>query len=320
MRRHHAVSARKSVGAEPVTYNDNNVPTIGASIEQLYGLLMPETNHSIFRSTGMRVVAGSMLIACACCALTAFAHFSTSLQTLTLSANNSAAITISATDSTRQTNCKLLANALGFGICYVAYYHYTQIIAVRRAHSDETEPNKLENHADAVRYSDWLVTLPALGLKVSLIVHQEQHATVQKDGWMWPLLLAVTVLCGAIARFAFGGFEKFLRLTALGQATFCLIYATAWFTLVYMLFIGPDSFRAQNEIEERVPGIFVYTWIAYGVLNLGEILVCLIAPDFYSNHKFPTISTLKDILYGALDVWSKAMFGIWACAASLDLV
>ena len=60
---------------------------------------------------------------------------------------------------------KSLSCCLASATCAVAYYHYCQILEVRKA----PKSTKQNDEVASIRFSDWVVTLPGLVIELHLL-------------------------------------------------------------------------------------------------------------------------------------------------------
>lgn len=160
-------------------------------------------------------------------------------------------------------------NAIGSFICLVAFLHYTWM-------RDASDAERVE-----LRFSDWLVTTPALLLELHLLTEQTSRATLVVP------VLAVLVMLGL-------GFGATRAATRGARAA---LFGGA--CVAFGVVAGSSLRHAQAEI-----GIAV---AFFGVWSLYAVVAALVE----WNASF-------DIAFDALDAISKAVFGTWVALKSLD--
>lgn len=262
----------------------------------------PYDTPTFLRSAMLRVIAGMMLLS-ACLAL------STSVVV---------------DDPVHRFSC-----ALAFATCIVAFYHYTKLIAIREqtgvrikltppGDPPSGQPMELklawqELNADAVRYSDWAVTL----LPLLIDLHLSAYGKDARISTFWSVVpVQLMVAFGAFTRLGTdelvprrngGGMDAtmLLGLHALVISFACL--AVVLYTLLEGLSNGDES---NGWVYA-----FSLPWVLYGVVAVGAIVWRQVQPGGYPE----ALSITKDIAYGILDVWSKAVFSMWVCARALGL-
>ena len=246
----------------------------------------PRLFASIVRSLAVRFVSGSMLLSGVYSAMAGF----------------------SAASADAQFSCALAA-----AVCFVATYHYFAIVAIRAPREKPpTDAQQVFNEAqvDAVRHSDWLATLGAL--VIDLHVLAGGHAKFFSPGWS-SLLLVLMVALGGFTRFGTDELApsrsndwavRTLGVVAFLGAGVCLV------VVLCNLLIDLEHEDKNFILACSLP------WIAYGVIAVAAIVTRQIAPVGYPL----ALSVIKDLLYGVLDVWSKASFALWVGSKALGKV
>ena len=261
----------------------------------------PHAYPSFLRAAVCRIVAGSML----------------------LSGVFTAICSITAPSTEGQFSC-----AMATAVNMVAFYHYMKLTAIREqtatrltlakpgdvpmGQATELKIAWLDMAADAVRYSDWAVTLPGLLIELHLLI---PDVDPKFFGIPWSCVLIVAVvLLGAYTRFGTDELvpiaktqrnslaDGFARIS--GLVAFVLA-SVALFLILYNLLAN------INDATDPTNGwIFVFSlsWVAYGVVAL----IAIVVRQFWSDAGYPeTLSVFKDCSYGALDILAKAVFGIY---------
>jgi len=194
----------------------------------------------------------------------------------------------------------------------VAVWHYTKMLEIR---SSKRSSQETEMAIDAVRLSDWMVTLPPLIIEV--------HALI--DGhfaWFAPpvsaLLLALVVALGAFVRLGtdelapsptkrLGGCGWDMVVRIVGFVMFVVAFALLIIVLLNA-FLDLPSLASNGGW----PWAFAFPWLAYGVVAAIGIAWRNIWPGYSEG-----VSLFKDAAYGTLDVWSKAIFALFIASKSL---
>ena len=214
---------------------------------------------------------------------------------------------------------------LSCAICLVAFYHYSALLSLRSHKSSSHKKSSdrgaavdllLANHragvteaaADAIRYSDWWVTLPAMTFEVHAMLGDYGHWF--SSSWA-SALICVMLLLGSFCRFGADelvpggsnnrdGFVRLVGLIAFVGACVCL------FVVEFNLFYG-------NQHENRYWALmFVLPWGLYGLVALLSIVVRQFTPNYPES-----LSVFKDVALGSLDVWSKSAMALWVAATAL---
>lgn len=221
-----------------------------------------------------------------------------------------------------------LSCSLSCATSLVAFYHYQKLLSIREQGGTRVTLSKpgdvpmgqavelklswQELAADAVRYSDWLVTLTPL--IVDLHVMADLHVSLFPVAWS-PILCSIMVLLGSFTRIGTDelvppsgettGHDMFVRIA--GVAAFCLSSVCLFFVLYNLLHdLNPDPSHGWC-------GAFSLPWIGYGLVTIVSFVWRQIEPEGYPE----ALSVFKDVAFGALDTWSKAMFGIYIGTSAL---
>lgn len=196
---------------------------------------------------------------------------------------------------------------LAAAINLVAAYHYTKMLSIR-----ESAPGPATEMAiEAVRLSDWFVTLPPLVIEIHMLLGWHTK-------WFTPptaaLLLAVVVALGAFVRL---GTDE-LAPPAKGSTNSDAIVRFIGF----VMFLGAFALLAvvlSNAFvdlpEDPMGGwtwAFAFPWICYGVVAAIGIVFRNIWTEYSDG-----LSLFKDFAYSALDLWSKAAFGLFIASRAL---
>ena len=216
---------------------------------------------------------------------------------------------------------------LSCAICAVAFYHYLAIVKIRSQDAgrkqlpvpgDTTSITKSEVAAiiswqelevDAVRYSDWLVTLPMLIVDLHMMTE-----SVSSPVWFTPayapILLVLMVTLGAFLRF---GTDELVPMPSNGDFSVRTIGVVAFilssgclFAVLYNLLWELDFAIAINTWVAA----FTLPWSLYGVVVMISIVWRQVQPRGYPE----SLSVFKDVAFGSLDVWSKSVFALFVAS------
>jgi len=220
-------------------------------------------------------------------------------------------LSIAATASAIQTDYSAVyLSTLSVAITFVAAVHYRSIVRLREGAQPEwlarsTRAN-LELQIDALRMTDWLITMPLLVLKFYAILGRAEFGkgydsfyTAQEQ----PALIAVVMIAlGACVRLATDDFAKDgLNAFWTGGALVCYVLA-----LLCLLLLTGELLSATADVANRdVLRSFFVVWVGYPLVSL----VCIVwrrgEPDAYREW---FVSVVRDVGYGALDCYSKGFF------------
>lgn len=225
--------------------------------------------------------------------------------------------------------------AMASSVCCTAFYNYMKLINIREqtgtrvklsapgAAPEGQHPSlKLawqELACDAVRYADWIVTLPILIAELHL-----KLGTVEPVwfGIPWAaLLIAAVVVFGSYTRFGTDELvppsksQKGSSLDMFARATGLLAFIIAFACMTIVLYNLLGNVSGDNDPTNGWIYAFSLPWIAYGVVAL----VAIAARQFYTDGYPESLSVFKDVSYGCLDIWCKATFAIWASAHAMQL-
>ena len=183
--------------------------------------------------------------------------------------------------------------------CLIAAYHYRQLenIVTSAAHSGlkHTAPTRadieeMQFRCSIVRYGDWVVTLPLLALDVALgncVGDGSDCADTDaalKTALTASICLVVVVLLGSLQEFSSD--FKLSRLTLKPWTVFAVACVFLGVAVYYLMEPGD---------EQGVYTYFILPWFAYGLFAAFKAFV-----------RLPFHFAAVDIVYGTLDMWSKA--------------
>jgi bacteriorhodopsin len=189
------------------------------------------------------------------------------------------------------------------GVCGVAYVHYTAMGMLRwREASEKLEsfgPFNVDQAVALLRYSDWLVTMPLLVLKV---LNMARDGPVQTSDFLeneyiptgLAALAMLMIVCGYVSSAVYGEvdsnksiFGPRIGLYLVGMVCLTLIYLVLFFTAL------ESESRHTNEVFG-----FALLWVAYPLVFLSDLMWGL-SPN------------TKDAVYAILDTVSKPMLTLY---------
>jgi bacteriorhodopsin len=227
----------------------------------------------------------------------------------------------------------MFSNMLGAIICLVAAMHYKWITAIRvQSRSlwmtygapqmmpyNEQGSKEIyqELYVDAIRHSDWIITLPLLVAKYYHLIGRTGNAPFQ-DEEAAMVVAAVMVAAGFVIRVGTDeGWNLWNSPNCLSAIIFSGLFLGAVACLVCLL---NDLLQATWGWQEGAPknnAFFVSTfmlWIGYPVVYL----ISVIARGVYKG-KYPMwLSIFKDVAYGFLDVYCKGFLAMWCVWDAFD--
>tara|TARA_B110000046_G_scaffold185369_1_gene226750 strand:+ start:1513 stop:2286 length:774 start_codon:yes stop_codon:yes gene_type:complete len=226
--------------------------------------------------------------------------------------------------------------AIATGVSITGFYHYTKLISIReqivthvkvstpgdvpRGQATELNAGWVDMAADSVRYSDWLVTLPLLVTEMHLLL-----ANAADPVW-FGIPRAVMITCGMILLGSYTRLgtdelipirndQKMSMLDTFVRVSGLVAFALACMCLFVILYNLLGNVTTANDPTNGWILAFSIPWIGYGIVAAVPIAVRQVHPSGYPE----ALSIAKDLAYGALDVWSKAVFGFWIGARALGV-
>ena len=201
--------------------------------------------------------------------------------------------------------------ALSTIINAVAAWHYNEIVKIRVWQSISIES---EWAIDALRHSDWAVTMPLLVLKLYALINNPEHDLILGSVDGSALSATVMILLGAYTRLGLDelvGYEGMSRF----DFTIGLVLYAGSVTLLVLLLI--DLVNAYSGVENTTLFFaFFLVWPCYA-------LVAFTAAWFRQGgdaSRYPKyIALAKDLSFAALDVFSKAVFAWHTCSAAFGV-
>ena len=201
--------------------------------------------------------------------------------------------------------------ALSTIINLVAAYHYREMLKVR---ANEKVTIDSEWKIEALRHSDWAVTMPLLVLKLYALINNPDEELILQSVDLSALLACVMVLLGAYVRLGLDEMADWDTMSAYGRILGLICYLLSWAILVLLLIDLCETYSGVDNAA--VVYAFFLVWPCYG------LSACLSAwarsvgdADGYPK----TIGLTKDVVYCGLDVFSKAVFAWYTSSAAFGV-
>jgi bacteriorhodopsin len=196
---------------------------------------------------------------------------------------------------------------LAAAINLVATWHYTKMLSIR-----ESPPGPATEMAiEAVRLSDWFVTLPPLVIEIHMML-----------GWYtkWFTPPTAALLLGAVI--SMGAFVR-LGTDELAPPTKASTNSDAIVRFIgFVMFLGAFALLAivlSNAFvdlpDDPMGGWtwgFAFPWIGYGIVAAIGIISRNVWAEYSDG-----LSIFKDFAYSTLDIWSKAAFALFIASKAL---
>jgi len=199
----------------------------------------------------------------------------------------------------------------------------------------------LEFYADGLRFCDWTVTMPLLVMKLYAIIGREyngQEAGAPYNGVFLAAesaaaVAALMIILGAFVRLGTDDLADW-RVgtgwwacgtcdygTCRGQALFVLCGVVALLgSLACFAVLQYEMFTASYGMpDRRLLVSFFAIWFGYPVVFILSMALRDSSSRHEQAHAFrPELSVAKDVAYGLLDIWAKAVFAFWTVHTVFD--
>lgn len=194
-------------------------------------------------------------------------------------------------------------------INFVAAYHYREMIKVR---TEEKLTNEAEWKMGALRHSDWTVTMPLLVIKLYAFIDNAGHDPLLGSVDAHALLATIMVVLGAYVRLGLDELAGWDDLSWYERYLGPACYFLSWAILVLLLV---DLCQACSGVgHTAIVYAFFLVWPLYGVAS------CLAAWARKEQvYDLKAIGLTKDVVYCALDVFSKATFAWYTSSAAFNV-
>ncbi len=200
---------------------------------------------------------------------------------------------------------------LSFIINGVAAWHYGEIVKVRVGQAISIES---EWAIDALRHSDWAVTMPLLVLKLYALINNPDHNLILGSVDASALCACLMILFGAYSRLGLDELADYEGMSRFDLTIGIVLYAGSVALLVLLLI---DLVNAYSGVENTtIFFAFFLVWPCYA-------LVAFTAAFFRQGRdasRYPKyIALAKDLCFATLDVFSKAVFAWHTCSAAFGV-
>ena len=191
----------------------------------------------------------------------------------------------------------------------VAAWHYNELIKVRMGQSISVAS---EWKMDSLRHSDWAVTMPLLVLKLYALINNPDHDMILNTIDASALCATIMILLGAYARLGLDELADFERMSNVDRATGIACYAGSVALLIVLLIDLAECYSGVNNTF--IVFSFFLVWPCYAITALSSVLFR------QQGQSYPkTLALSKDLVYAALDVFSKAVFAWHTCSAAFGV-
>lgn len=178
----------------------------------------------------------------------------------------------------------------------------------------------VEMAVDAVRHSDWAITLIFLIYKIYYLAGVEADGVTPKTGDIFESpgaaagCAVLMVVLSAIVRI---GMDEFWDINKnIGSGIVALVFWVASVVLMILILVDIDTAVEANKgiINVELYKSFYLVWIGYPIVSLLSILTRVVLSFTQAGYTGQTpqwLTMTKDLSYGFLDSWSKGVFALW---------
>ena len=199
--------------------------------------------------------------------------------------------------------------SLSVVICFVAAYHYYEIAKVRM---DEASV-KTEFHADALRYGDWVVTMPFLTLKFYALINSPVTAydSIFANAEIAAVASVLMIALGSFVRLGLDELSGWRRLSATARIIGMCCWALSCVCLLLLLI---DIGRAAATHKDHYLLLsFLFVWVGYPIIAfVSSVWRHLDEADTPYDSR---LSIVKDAAFCCLDIYAKGVFAIYSSSA-----
>ena len=191
----------------------------------------------------------------------------------------------------------------------------------------------IEMAVDAVRHSDWLITLIFLIHKLYALAGKNADGTprmgdifVTVEGVVF--CAVIMILLSVFVRVGTDEVWDFWKTVKTNSCIVPVLSLLAWVgSLIIMILILADIDTAvennKGAVNVELYRSFYLIWIGYPIVSLfgwltRSILACM-KQDHYNGETPEWLSLLKDVFYVLLDTWSKGAFAMWTAYAAFGM-
>ena len=189
-------------------------------------------------------------------------------------------------------------------ICFVAAYHYYEIAKVRMGDTSV----KTEFHADALRYGDWVVTMPFLTLKFYALINSPVTAydSIFANAEIAAVASVLMVVLGSFVRLGLDELSGWRRLSATAR----IIGMCCWvLSCICLLLLLIDIGRAAaTHKDHHLLLSFLFVWVGYPIVAfVSSVWRHLDEADTPYDSR---LSIVKDASFCCLDIYAKGVFAV----------
>ena len=201
--------------------------------------------------------------------------------------------------------------ALSAIINAVAAWHYNEIVKVRVGQAITVDS---EWTIDALRHSDWAVTMPLLVLKLYALINNPGHDLIVGSVDASALIACLMILLGAYSRLGLDELSNYEGLSRFGFLIGIVSYAGSVAFLILLLI---DLVNAYSGVENTtLVFAFFLVWPCYALVAFTAVWF----RQGVKESRYPKyIALAKDLCFAALDVFSKAVFAWHTCSAAFGV-
>lgn len=203
--------------------------------------------------------------------------------------------------------------ALSVTICSVAAYHYREIGIVRK--QEVSVLSELE--ADALRYTDWILTMPLLTLKFYAIIdHQMDYDSIFESPQIAAVASVLMVVLGSFVRLGLDELSGWRRLSATAR----IVGMCCWvFSCICLVLLLIDIGRAAaTHRDHHLLLSFLFVWVGYPIVTfVSSVWRHLDEPDTPYDRR---LSIVKDAAFSCLDIYAKGVFAWWSASKVFGVV
>ena len=202
--------------------------------------------------------------------------------------------------------------ALSAIINAVAAWHYNEIVKVRTSQSVSVNS---EWTIDALRHSDWAVTMPLLILKLYALINNPEHDLILGSVDVKAAGSTLMILLGAYSRLGLDELSNYNGMSRFGFTVGIFAYLGSVALMVLLLI---DLVNAYSGVENTtLVFTFFLVWPCYALVAFTAIWF---RQGGESAERYPKyIALAKDLCFAALDVFSKAVFAWHTCSAAFGV-
>ena len=191
-------------------------------------------------------------------------------------------------------------------INWVAAYHYYEIVKSRSG--ETTTSTELE--IDALRYGDWVITMPFLTLKLYAIINRDasSYDSIFSNPEIGAVTSVLMVALGSFVRLGLDELSGWKRLSTLSKTIGILAWVLSCTCLLLLLI---DLGRAAGtHPDSKILFSLIFVWLGYPLVAiLASIWRHLDEPKTPYDVR---LSVIKDASFSCLDIYAKGVFALYS--------